>query len=324
MRRAGDMLGRTWAGWRVGDAMALIWGHRGDVAASGTPKSRLVNALMHRRTVLNAYDMDDKAIAAYVGLLKREQPGLILGYASSLAFIAEYVARHGITGLAPKGIISSAEALSPERRAAISATFKCPVYDRYGSREFANIAQQCEQLNGLHVFADRVHVEVLRPDGSECAPGERGEIVVTDFFNGAMPFIRYRTGDLGACASKPCSCGRGLPLLESVEGRVTEIIVGPNGKYYACPGPVLLASGIPGIVQMQVVQDRISAIEVRVAPGAEWTQSSRELLVARVRELLGDVEVSITMVDRIPPAASGKHQFVISTVSPFSRPGAGA
>ena len=321
VRRAGDFLGRTWAGWRVGEPMALIWGHRGDVKAAATTRSRLANALVHRRTTLNAYDMDDAAIARYVDLLRRERPSVILGYATSLAFVGEHLGRRGITDIRPRGILSSAETLMPEQRELITRQFGCPVLNRYGSREFANIAQQCGELGGLHIFADRIHVEVLRPDGTACEPGERGEIVVTDLVNGAMPFIRYRTGDLGVMATEPCACGRGMPMLASVEGRVSEIICGPNGKYYSCQSPRLFGADIPGIAQMQVIQEAITSIEVRIVPGPGWAESSRAMLVERMRGLLGEIEVTVTAVDSIPPAPSGKYRFTISKVSPFAARG---
>lgn len=316
-RRAGDLLGRSWTGWRIGDDVAYVWGHSGDVSAAASLRARLADVLMHRRTVLNAFDMDDAVIAAYVRKLQRQQPTLIIGYASSLAFLAEYMRRRGLDGIRPRGIISSAESLGPEKRAIISTVFGCPVYDRYGSREFANVAQQCDPLSGLHVFHDRLHVEIIRQDGAACDPGELGEIVVTDLDNRAMPFIRYRTGDLGILSDEPCRCGRHSPVLATVQGRMSEIIVGPNGKYYACPGPTWLGADIPGVGQLQLIQSSLTDIEVRIVPGPEWTDQSRARIGDRMRLLLGEVHVTVTLTDHIAPAASGKHQIVISSVSPF-------
>lgn len=321
-RRATDLFSRTLTGWRLGDPIAVVWGHRGDYAAAMTTRARLADIWMHRRIFLNAYDMDHAQLERYAQELERHRPRMILGYASSLAFLAEYLRRRGGHTIRPAGIVSSAETLSDEQRSVIEAVFGCPVLNRYGSREFSNIAQQCEQVCGLHVFATRIHVEVLRPDGFPCAPGERGEIVITDLINDVMPFIRYRTGDLGVPAKQHCPCGRGLPVLAAVEGRVSEIIVGPNGKYYSCQSPRLFGADIPGIAQMQVIQDEIASIEIRIAPDASWGEASRNLLVERMRGLLGEVSVTVTLVEAIPPAPSGKYRFTISKVSPFmaSRP----
>lgn len=320
-RRATDFYSRTLAGWRVGDPIALVWGHRGDIAASTNRRAYVAESLLHRRIMLNAYDMDDAALERYVVRLERHRPRIILGYASSLAFLAEYLGRRGRHSVRPVGIISSAETLDDDRRAQIEGEFNCPVLNRYGSREFSNVAQQCEEVGGLHIFSTRIHVEVVRPDGAACAPGERGEIVITDLINDAMPFIRYRTGDIGVWTNDPCPCGRGLPMLAAVEGRVSEIIVGLNGKYYSCQSPRLFGADIPGIGQMQVIQESLHDIEIRIVPDGNWGESSREQLVYRMRELLGAVTVTVTLTDNIPPAPSGKYRFTISKVSPFERTG---
>ena len=98
---------------------------------------------------------------------------------------------------------------------------------------------------------------------------------------------------------------------------MSEMIVGPNGKYYACPGPTWLGADIRGIAQLQLIQPELTRIEVRIVPNADWTAQSEARVRERMLRLLGEVDVSVVLVDRIPPAASGKHQIVISHVSPF-------
>lgn len=318
IRRATHVYSRLVGGWRPGDPFAVVWGHRGDVAATEGVKRRIIDSVLFRQKTLNAYDMDDELLEAYTRRLESHRPRLLVGYASSLVFLARYLGRRGRHTIRPVGIVSSAETLDDEMRAIIEGEFGCKVYNRYGSREFANIAQQCEECGGLHVFSNRIHVEILRPDGTACDPGESGEIVITDLINGVMPFIRYRTGDMGTLAAEPCACGRSMPVLARVEGRVSEIIVGKNGKYYSCQSPRLFGADIPGIEQMQVIQDSLDLIEVKIVPGPAWSQASEQLLVDRMKGLLGDTQVHITPVEHIPPAPSGKYRFTISSVSPFS------
>ena len=318
-RTANAMRGMVWAGWKPGEKQAVLWGHPRDNKTTHSLRGRLMASLVHRSVNLNAYDMDDAVLADYARRLKAWKPVMIRGYASALAFLADYLTREGVDVPAPRGIISSAETLTDEHRASIEGYFGCRLLNRYGSREFADIAHQCEQVAGLHIFTDRVHVEILRPDGSACDPGERGEIVITDLENRVMPFIRYRTGDLGRIQAAPCSCGRGFPLLEAVEGRTSELIVGRNGKYYSCQSPRLFGADIPGIGQMQLIQDTLAEIEIRIVPDDRWTEESRASLIARMTGLLGDINLTISLVDEIPPAPSGKYPFTISRVSPFSR-----
>ncbi|MGC4047007.1 MAG: hypothetical protein QM758_24695 [Armatimonas sp.] len=92
------------------------------------------------------------------------------------------------------------------------------------------IAAECDQHNGLHITSDNIYVEIVRPDGTPCAPGEPGQIVLTDLHNYGMPFLRYKVGDTGSFKEGLCSCGRGLPLLNVVDGRVLDVIRTPSGK----------------------------------------------------------------------------------------------
>jgi phenylacetate-CoA ligase len=319
IRHAADMRGRAWAGWRVGDRQAMLWGHRRDVAASAEPGSRLRNTLLNRTITLNAYDMDEAAVLAFHDRILAYRPRLVIGYATALAYFADFVERRALPMPRPAGCISSAETLTDDQRAIIERVFGCPLLNRYGSREFSTVAQQCGPGSPLHLSAERTVVEIVDEQGRPCPAGQRGEIVVTDLDNFVMPFIRYRTGDLGVLGTDACACGRGLPVLASIEGRVSELIVGLNGKLYSCQSPRLFGADIPGIRQMQVVQDSLESILVRIAPGPEWSPESRRLVVERMRGLLGDVTVDVETVDAIPVSPSGKYRFTISSVSPFAR-----
>lgn len=317
LRTGNAMLGDSWTGWLPGDKQAVLWGHPRESERTRSLKERVIATIVHRSVYLNAYDMDETVLADFARRLRAWQPVMIRGYASALAFLSEYIIHRG-TGIAPpKGIISTAETLTDTFRASIENGFGCKVMNRYGSREFSTIAQQCEQVMDLHIFNERIHLEIVRPDGTPCEPGELGEIVVTCLDNRVMPFIRYRTQDVGRSKYGTCACGRGFPLLAAVEGRASELIVGKNGKYYSCLGRRFFGADIAGIEQMQVIQETLEEIEIRIVPDRDWSEESREKLTSRVQDLLGDVDVKISLVDKIPPSPSGKHPFAISKVSPF-------
>lgn len=317
MRAANDMRSRMWAGWKMGERQALLWGHRGDVEKQGHWLNRLRNEINNRVLTLNAYDLDEARMERFTAQLVKYRPTLMVGYASALAMFAEYLRRRSQQISSLRGCLSMAETLLPEQREIIEAVFRCPVLDHYGSREFGTISQQCRPDSPQHITIERVWVEIVDETGALVRPGERGEIVITDFDNYAMPFIRYRTGDLGIMGREPCACGRGLPVLHSVEGRVSEIIVGRNGKMYSCQSPRLFGAEIPGIRQMQVVQECLEEIVVRIVPDGEWSEASAAMLRQRMSSLLGDVRVTIDLIDYIPKSASGKYRFTISKVSPF-------
>ena len=319
LRTANDLRARSWAGWSPGEAQAVLWGHPRDNKTTYSRRGRFLAQYVHRSLTLNTFNLNQEDVARFHRQLAGFQPSLILGYASALDFLATFLKSRSLSLESPTGLISSAETLTPEHRANIESAFSCPLLNRYGSREFGVVAQQCEARNGLHVFSDQVQVEILTPDGDPCPPGELGEIVITDLANFVMPLIRYRTGDMARSMAEPCTCGRGFPLLKGVEGRTSELIVGKNGKFYSCPGPRFYSAGIAGIHQMQLIQETIDEIQVKIVPGADWSSKSAEQITNRMRELLGDVEVRVLIVDDIPPAPSGKFPFAISKISPFSQ-----
>ncbi len=193
-RMASDLRSRVWTGWRLGDPQALLWGHRRDNKTTHSFRGRLLAKYAHRSLTLNTFNLTSSDVANFHAQLQSFSPRLLLGYSSALNFLATYLRDHELVIETLQGIISSAETLTPEYRENIENVFSCPLFNRYGSREFGVVAQQCEILEGMHIFTDQIHVEILNPEGRTCNPGELGEIVITDLTNRVMPFIRYRTG----------------------------------------------------------------------------------------------------------------------------------
>lgn len=103
------------------------------------------------------------------------------------------------------------------------------IADAYTCQEAGYLALQCPESELYHLMAEGAVVEVLRPDGSPCGPGETGKVVITDLHNFATPVVRYAPGDL-AEVGEPCPCGRGLPTLRRIVGRSRNLILMPDGR----------------------------------------------------------------------------------------------
>jgi phenylacetate-CoA ligase len=168
----------------------------------------------------------------------------------------------------------------------------------------------------MHINAENLLVEVVGRGGSSEVGGE-GEIVITDLKNFAMPLIRYQTKDVGVLMRHSCDCGRGLPLLDLKGGRVTEFLTGSGGQKVS--GIVLATyaiTNVPGIQQIQFVQQRADCVTARVVRRAEWSDDSRTTLVSRMQTFLGKpMTIHVEFVDHIPLEPSGKHRFSISCFS---------
>ena len=129
-----------------------------------------------------------------------------------------------IKTIQPKGIICSSMMLLPHERRQIEEVFGVKVINRYGCEEVSLIASECEKHEGLHLNVEHLFIEFIRSDGQDAKPGESGSIIVTDLINKAMPFIRYQIEDSGVPTDRRCSCGRGLPLMSEVTGRLADFL----------------------------------------------------------------------------------------------------
>lgn len=302
-----------WSGWRLGERRAMLWGAPQDMKQPRSFKSRLRERLINRRMILDASSLDDAAMMEFVHKLRRYQPTMLLAYANTMGLFARWVESEKIRDLQPGSIITSAEVLTPENREVIERNFNCRIFNRYGCREFAVIASECDAHQGMHVNADNLLLETL--SGEEPVRGEDGEIVITDLRNFAMPMIRYRIKDVGTLKDAPCTCGRGLPLMELSGGRVTDFLTATNGRKVS--GIVLatyVITRLPGIEQVQFVQTHRGSVTVNIVKGPQWTEDSTQpTLIAKAREFLGpDMHFEVSFRDKIHQEKSGKYRFAVS------------
>jgi phenylacetate-CoA ligase len=310
-RAAATLRHNRWAGWDLGDKVALLWGAPRDQPGDSW-KVRWRNRLIDRRLFLDAGHLTEARLADFHGALTRFQPKVILAYAGAMALFARYVRTRGTPSYRPRSIVTSAEVLEPADRELIEDVFGCPVFNRYGCREVSVIASECEYHTGMHTMAEGLIVEIVNAQGESVGPGEVGSILVTDLHNQAMPLIRYRIGDLGAWASGPCPCGRALPRLDHVAGRVTDFLVGADGRLVS---GVFLATYLvahrPSLGQVQILQEQAGQVLYRIRPGRAFqADADLDYLHEQTRRYLGaDVVVDWELVDELRPEASGKFLF---------------
>jgi len=312
-RRASTFRFYQWCGISPFDRHATLWGARFDEPSVKSFGDKL-RAWTRPVLFLSTYDLSEETMARYAKLIQDFKPTLLTSYPSPLEHFAKYCLNENIEFSSLRAIICSAEQLFDYQREVIEKAFGVPIFNRYGCREFGDLAQECELHKGLHVNAEMAIIEILREDGTPCQPDEVGELVITDLDNYAMPFIRYKTGDLGSWVKKHCSCGRGLPLLSGIEGRVFDLIRSPSGKTISGTFWTLLLRYISQeIVAFQVVQEHLDTIRLLLqVNGTRLTQQQETVLRQKITAIAPDLRVSIRYVKKIPLAKSGKRRFVIS------------
>jgi phenylacetate-CoA ligase len=316
-RAAATLRHNRWAGWRIGDKSAVIWGAPLDRPAD-TWRSRLRGLLLREPLWLDTATLTEESMLGFHRALRRHRPRVILAYARAAVLFARFLKAQGLTAYRPHSVVTSAEVLEDDERELVEEAFGCRVFNRYGCREVSVVASECEAHRGLHVMAEGLYLEIETPTGP-AGPGEMGSILVTDLLNPAMPLIRYRIGDLGSWAKGPCPCGRGLPRLAKVAGRVTDFLVGSDGRLVS---GVFLATYVvaqrPSLGQVQIRQDRAGAVVWRIKPGPGFCpEGDLQYLRNATRRFLGErASMEAEWVDQLPAEASGKFLFSRSTVTP--------
>jgi len=190
--------------------------------------------------------------------------------------------------------------------------FGCPVANGYGGRDAGFIAHECPH-GRLHITAEDIIVEVLGPDGELLPDGEMGEIVVTHLRSGDFPFIRYRTGDVGALDTEPCTCGRHLPVLKEIHGRTTDFLIMPDGTLIHSAALAYVMRDIPEIRSFKVIQETLDWTRVLIVYDGDFTERDRERIVAGFHARMGDsVRIEVEQVQHIPPEKSGKYRYCVT------------
>lgn len=303
-----------WSGWRLGERIGAVWGNP-EYLKHGW-RGYVRNALVDRTCYLDTLKMNAETMRRFLTAMCRRPPSLLFGHAHSLYIFAKFAEAESKNVFRPRAIISTAMVLHQWERRFVERVFRCPVTDRYGCEEVGLIACQCENHMGLHVNADCVYVELLRPDGTPAVVGEPGMIVVTDLVNRAMPILRYVVGDMAVWDERPCPCGRGLPVLKRIEGRVADYVITPRGELIS--GISLtenFAVLVPGIAQLQIVQKKPDYFLFRIVKAEDFGPASLAKIQALVAERFGEgVSWQCEFVQRIPPEPSGKYRFCISEI----------
>lgn len=309
--RAAAVRCSRWVGWDVGKSWARIWGANSDVSAYDDFVQRLGLRLTNRM-IIPAWELNEESLPTFAESLQRFEPCMVEGYTTPLHVFARYLLSHSITGIRPTGIVSSAETLFAHQRKDMEAAFQSKVFDRYGTREVGAIAHECPQ-GGMHLQAEHLRLEFAR-DGRLVDPGEPGQILVTTLTNYAMPLIRYDIGDVAAAMPQACPCGRGLPLMKHLEGRVQDLIVLPGGHYL--PGeffPHLLKDF--DVREFQVRQTKIDELVLLLVKGHTLTEADIARLKNCVVNQVGQgMRLSVQIVDRIDRTQTGKWRYTISQV----------
>jgi phenylacetate-CoA ligase len=313
---AARMRAESWFGVTPGDFEFAIWGS--PVELTKQDRLRDLRDRVLRTRLLSAFEMNPETMTRYLDDIERHGCQRLFGYPSSIALLCEHAdrERRDLRRLGVKAVFVTAEYLYDEWRSTIAETFGCPVANGYGGRDSGFVAHECP-AGGMHITADRLIVEVVDDQGRPQPVGQPGEIVVTNLDTPEMPFIRYRTGDVGTLSARNCSCGRTLPLLERVEGRKTDFIVAPDGRLMHGLALIYVIREMEGIEAFRITQKQLTLFDIEIVRNQRYAPDSEgRIREAFSRRLRAPVAVQVRYLDAISPTPSGKTRHVVSEITP--------
>jgi len=262
---------------------------------------------LFRKMHLSVFDDDEKNLS----VLRKKHVDIAGWYPSVITILAN-LNNESDNPMRLKSAFCGGEILRQSQRKIIQDSFSCPVFSQYGCEEFATIAWECPEEHNLHVNSGSALVEIVDGKGKPKKSGT-GEIVVTGLYNKAMPLIRYNVGDRASWGE--CSCGRGLPVLKSVEGRADDFIVLPSGKLRSSFSLEVddLAQGMRAY---QIVQEKEDLFLFRYVSAFDAPISLKKQIKERIEKgCCGEeIKVEFQHTDRIEKGRTGKLRSIISKV----------
>ncbi|TFW19391.1 phenylacetate--CoA ligase family protein [Duganella callida] len=308
-----------WWGVDIGDPEIVIWGS--PIELGTQDKVRIWRDRLMRTELISAFATSHAGLDHYVERIRAVRPRMLFGYPTVLAHIAAHAEERGqrMDDLGIRVAFVTSECLYDAQRAQIERVFGCGVANGYGGRDAGFLAHQCPQ-GGMHITAEDVIIEVLGQDGQPLPPGETGEIVVTHLQSGDFPFIRYRTGDVGALDTQPCGCGRTLPLLREIHGRTTDFLIKPDGTLLHSAALAYVMRDMPELKGFKIIQETLDLTRVQLVLDGDVDDDLRARVIRGFKARLGEeVRIDVEHVPRILPEKSGKYRYCVTKLeSPWN------
>jgi phenylacetate-CoA ligase len=298
---------RQWYGMSRADTWAILGGQLVTPQAARRPPFWVWNAPL-RQLYMSSYHLAPDLVPHYIEALRAYKASYLYGYSSALYALALGARDAGVRPLKLRAAITNAEPLFDYQRRTIAEVFDCPVRETYGMAETVTAAGECE-FGALHLWPEAGILEVMHKN-APTPKGSTGDFVCTGLLNPAMPLVRYAVGDRGALAAdERCGCGRTLPIVARVEGRLDDVLYTIDGRPIGRLDPVF-KQDLP-VREAQVIQEAPDRVRVRYVPAPDFVPAATLSIAARLRERLGPVEVIVEAVDAIPRTAAGKFRAVV-------------
>jgi phenylacetate-CoA ligase len=309
-QKAIQTLHRSWGNFKYGeDWLGVLAGYKVVPVSRKTPPFWIIN-YYGKQIHFSSYHLNYDFLSFYVKKIKEMKIKYLMGYASAIGFLANYV--NSIGEYIPlEAVFLSSEPLLDWQKNAIKKAFNCKIFDYYGQAECVISAINCDKSDSLH---QNMEVGLLEL-GNINSGNSKHRIIGTSLVNFSFPIIRYDLGDVTSSIIYQCECGREHIKIQPIETRVEDFIITPNGSTIPAPALTLPYHNINGIILSQIIQRKVDTILVKVVKDNRFNNREKEKFISKFKECVGEnMKINIEEVGEIPRTKNGKFRFVISEI----------
>ncbi len=320
--RAARLYSQFLCGFPFGTPYFRLWGSMDGIAPDSAPSLAVrVQSRLAREIPLNSFRMSSVRKREYLERMRNSEVGFLMAYADAAYELARFAQANGIAVRPLTAIMACAGTVTDDLREALVSVFRARVHNKYGSRDCADMACECER-GGLHYYSNHYLLEVVDAAGNRLPFGRTGRLLVTLLRGGQFPLIRYEIGDMASLSAETCDCGRPFPLLGGVEGRAVEFLTATDGSHVT-PVYVRHLIGVvhnPGCIKrFQLVQRSLTDLDLAIVLEEGFGQAEAERLYARistdlVKVLGADCRLTIVRKDQLEDAPGGKFLYTINQI----------
>jgi phenylacetate-CoA ligase len=311
----------TRCGLSPGVPFFFVWGSPNELLDLKHSWKKRLSSRLRGMYTLPAFALTSDRIRTIAATIEhRRHIDSAICFASAAETLMDFAEHKGLGLRRLRRVFIGGGMLHDQLRGRLLRHWSDEVYNVYGSRDLGLMAHETPDHDGLVIPEIFNQVEVLDSQRQRVAPGEKGEVHVTAVCNYSTALIRVAMGDTARWRPNGERGSLPGPRLTELSGRTVEHLVGPEGVIID-PSAVIHLIGVviapPWLRRFQLVQHGLSSFELLAEvweqhPNDPVQDELRDRLRAELSNLAqSPVIVNVSIVDRIPPLPSGKHQYCV-------------
>jgi len=263
--------------------------------------------------ILSSFEITPPNVQIFIEQIEKYKTPILQAYPSALYNMANMMKEHGWRiNHTFKCLMFGSESLYDFQKEIIKDVFNTDISHWYGLGEKIALAGICKFSDKFHIYPQYGMAEILDKNDHPVKEGQVGEIIGTGFWNYATPFIRYKSMDFAELGAPHCSeCALNYQLLNRIEGRLQEYIVGKNHKLIALTGVSIICGKFKDVYQFRFFQDTVGKIKFKYIKKENIAEVNETLIHDNLKSKLGnEFEIDVEPVDVIERTKQGKLKYL--------------